>query len=210
MASRTPRCARCRGSPQQRDGWTLADRALLAAAIGYGVQRDYLRGRYGPSSGLPGYGLEPAYAWAREVSGARIGLAGTAAGFSGYGFYGADLSNRVRYLGQEGPRGAFNPIPDCRAFRAAVEEADLDYLVTSQFLVRGQLLLSPRGALAARGAGGRANRRKWGCHRLAGNQVVPIYAHRHPDSNPWRRSASTIPKLAIASRARTAAQLSGR
>jgi hypothetical protein len=120
--------------------------ALLAAGAGYGVQRDYLEQRYGPQSGLPGYGLEPAYAWAREVSDARIGLAGTIAGLQGYGFYGADLSNRVAYLGEEGPRGAFNPIPTCARFRAAVNAADLDYLVTAprlDFIVRGRLLPSP-------------------------------------------------------------------
>ena len=65
---------------------------------------------------------------------ARIGLAGTTAGFLGYGFYGTDLSNRVVYLGEEGPHGAFNAIPTCRRFRAAVNDADLDYLVTSPFL----------------------------------------------------------------------------
>jgi sugar phosphate isomerase/epimerase len=61
-------------------------------------------------------------------------LVGTTAGFAGYGFYGTDLTNRVRYLGEEGPHGAFNAIPSCAAFRAAVNEADLDYLVTAPFL----------------------------------------------------------------------------
>jgi hypothetical protein len=61
-------------------------------------------------------------------------LAGTTAGFLQYGFFGTDLSNRVVYLGEKGPHGAFNAVPDCRAFRAAVNAADLDYLVTSPFL----------------------------------------------------------------------------
>ncbi len=78
--------------------------------------------------------LDSAYRWARGVEDARIGLAGTSAGFAGYGFYGTDLSNRVRYLGEEGPHGAFNAIPTCAAFRAAVNAADLDYLVTAPFL----------------------------------------------------------------------------
>ena len=38
------------------------------------------------------------------------------------------------YLGEEGPHGAFNAIPTCAGFRAAVNDADLDYLVTSPFL----------------------------------------------------------------------------
>jgi hypothetical protein len=78
--------------------------------------------------------LDKAYRWARDVEGARIGLAGTTAGFAGYGFYGTDLTNRVIYLGEEGPHGAFNAIPTCAAFLAAVNDADLAYLVTAPFL----------------------------------------------------------------------------
>src|SRR5665811_1547359 len=44
------------------------------------------------------------------------------------------LSNRVRYLGVEGPHGAFNAIPTCAGFRAAVNAAGIDYLVTAPFL----------------------------------------------------------------------------
>ena len=78
--------------------------------------------------------LDSAYRWARGVEDARIGLAGTTAGFAGYGFYGTDLSNRVLYLGEPGPHGAFNALPTCAAFRAAVNDAELDYLVTAPFL----------------------------------------------------------------------------
>jgi hypothetical protein len=79
-------------------------------------------------------GLDAAYRWARGTEDARIGLAGTTAGFLQFGFYGTDLSNRVLYLGEEGPHGAFNAIPTCSAFRAAVNDADLDYVVTSPLL----------------------------------------------------------------------------
>ena len=78
--------------------------------------------------------LDSAYRWARDQRDARIGLVGTTAGFAGYGFYGTDLSNRVRYLGAPGPHGAYNAISTCAAFRAAVNAADLDYLVTAPFL----------------------------------------------------------------------------
>jgi hypothetical protein len=108
--------------------------AVLLAAIAYPLQRDYLHKRFGPDSGLPGQEMTSAYLWARDLRDARIGLAGTTAGFYQYGFYGTDLSNRVVYLGEKGPHAAFNPIPDCRAFRKAVDGADLDYLVTSPFL----------------------------------------------------------------------------
>jgi hypothetical protein len=111
--------------------------ALAILTIGYPVQRDYLRDRFAnadPATSIPGMQLDSAYRWARDVHDVRIGLAGTTAGFLEYGFYGTDLSNRVRYLGAKGPHGAFNAIQTCAGFRAAVNGADLDYLVTAPFL----------------------------------------------------------------------------
>ncbi len=111
--------------------------AIAVVAIGYPVQRDYLRARFlnaDAETSIPGMHLDSAYRWARGVSDARIGLVGTTAGFLEYGFYGTDLSNRVRYLGVKGPHGAFDAIPDCHDFRTAVNAADLDYLVTAPFL----------------------------------------------------------------------------
>jgi len=122
-------------------GAVLAGFAALAFAVvtlGYPLQRHYLDGRFANTGSqdeqIPGMSLDSAYRWARGVEGARIGLAGTTADFAGYGFYGTDLSNEVSYLGERGPHGAFNAIPTCAAFRAAVNAADLDYLVTSPFL----------------------------------------------------------------------------
>ncbi len=106
--------------------------AITAIAIGYPLQRDYLRQRF--HAGLPGMHLDAAYRWARNIDGARIGLAGTTAGFLQYGFFGTELSNRVIYLGAKGPHGAFNAISTCRAFRAAVNSANLGFLVTAPFL----------------------------------------------------------------------------
>ncbi|HUC01200.1 MAG TPA: hypothetical protein VMS11_15395, partial [Solirubrobacterales bacterium] len=112
--------------------------ALIVVAIGYPLQRHYLESRFandGPhDTQIPGMDLDSAYRWARGVEDARIGLAGTTAGFAGYGLFGTDLSNRVLYLGEEGPHGAFNAIPTCTAFRAAVNAENVDYLVTSPFL----------------------------------------------------------------------------
>ena len=113
----------------------LAGAALLMlaiAAIGYPLQRDYLRDRYRDFDS--GYDVDSAYRLAADWSDARVGLAGTTAGFLGYGFYGTKLDNHVRYLGREGPHGAFNAIPDCAGFRRAVNDAELDYLVTAPFL----------------------------------------------------------------------------
>jgi hypothetical protein len=112
----------------------FAGLALVVVAVGYPVQRHYLGDRFGPGSGIPGYGLDPAYVWARDKTDAKIGLVGTSAGFVGYGFYGTDLSNDVTYLGVPGPDGAYNAIPTCGEFRAAVNDAGLDYLVTAPFL----------------------------------------------------------------------------
>ncbi|HET7591306.1 MAG TPA: hypothetical protein VFK14_14130 [Solirubrobacterales bacterium] len=119
---------------------TAAVGALLVAlaAIGYPLQRHYLDGRFANMGSreeqIPGMDLDKAYRWARGVESSRIGLVGTTAGFAGYGFYGPDLSNRVVYLGEEAPHGAYNAIPACARFRAAINSADLDYLVTAPFL----------------------------------------------------------------------------
>jgi hypothetical protein len=116
----------------------LAALALVVIAIGYPLQRHYLQARFAndgpPDKQIPGLGLDSTYRWARGIEGSRIGLAGTTAQFASYGLYGTDLSNRVIPLGEKGPRGAFNVIPTCSQFRAAVNDADLDYLVTSPFL----------------------------------------------------------------------------
>jgi hypothetical protein len=129
--------ARRDGLPGRLVVASLAALALATVVLGYPVQRHYLSHRFAnltAATSIPGMDLNDAYRWARGVRDSRIGLAGTTAGFAGYGFYGPDLSNRVVYLGEPGPHGAFNAIPTCQSFREAVNEAELDYLVTSPFL----------------------------------------------------------------------------
>jgi hypothetical protein len=129
--------ARGRGASRGIVAGGFAVLALVVVAIGYPLQRHYLDQRFRnevAAESIPGMHLDAAYRWARGLEDTRIGLAGTSAGFAQYGFYGTDLSNRVTYLGEDGPHGAFNAIPTCRAFRAAVNAADLDYLVTAPFL----------------------------------------------------------------------------
>ncbi|HEY2052745.1 MAG TPA: hypothetical protein VGH14_02295, partial [Solirubrobacterales bacterium] len=129
--------ARRDGLPGRLVAASLAALAVAAVALGYPVQRHYLNHRFAnltAATSIPGMDLNDAYRWARGVRDSRIGLAGTTAGFAGYGFYGPDLSNRVIYLGEPGPHGAFNAIPTCQGFREAVNAAELDYLVTSPFL----------------------------------------------------------------------------
>jgi hypothetical protein len=129
---------RSRGLPGTAFAAGLAGLAIALVAIGYPLQRDYLEARFAnrvvPEERIPGMDLDGAYAWAHDLEGARIGLAGTTAGFLGYGFYGTELDNEVVYLGEEGPHGSFDAIPGCDGFRAAVDAADLDYVVTSPFL----------------------------------------------------------------------------
>jgi hypothetical protein len=129
--------ARARGAGR---GLVIGGFALLAfavVAVGYPLQRHYLDERFRNETAgesIPEMGLSAAYRWARETEETRIGLAGSTADFAGYGFYGPDLSNEVVYLGAKGPHHAFNAIPTCRGFRAAVNAAGLGYLVTSPFL----------------------------------------------------------------------------
>lgn len=129
--------ARGRGASRGIVAGGFAALALAVVAVGYPVQRHYLDERFRnevADESIPGMHFDSAYRWARGVEDARIGLAGTSAGFAQYGFYGTDLSNRVVYLGARGPHGAFNAIATCRGFRAAVNAADLDYLVTAPLL----------------------------------------------------------------------------
>jgi hypothetical protein len=129
--------ARRDGLPTRAMAGGLAALAVASIALGYPVERHYLNHRFANVSAetsVPGMGLDKAYAWTRGIHDSRIGLVGTTAGFAGYGFYGPDISNHVLYLGEKGPHGAYNAIPTCEAFRTAVNDADLDYLVTSPFL----------------------------------------------------------------------------
>jgi hypothetical protein len=151
--------ARRDGAPTRLVAAALGALVVAVIALGYPVQRHYLNHRFANASAgesIPGMDLDSAYSWARGIRDSRIGLAGTTAGFAGYGFYGPDLSNRVLYLGEAGPHGAYNAIPTCEGFRAAVNGADLDYLVTSPFLNfihPGKPIASPE-ARWLRGAGG--------------------------------------------------------
>ncbi|HEX5711910.1 MAG TPA: hypothetical protein VFX85_01200 [Solirubrobacterales bacterium] len=129
--------ARGRGASRGVVAGGFAALALAVVAIGYPLQRHYFEQRFAnevAAESIPGMDLDSAYRWARDVEDSRIGLAGSTASFAQYGFFGPDLSNRVLTLGVEGPHGAFNAIPTCADFRAAVNAAELDYLVTAPFL----------------------------------------------------------------------------
>jgi hypothetical protein len=116
--------------------------AVIALAVGGRfVQDHYLDERY--SSAAPDYptteqpavelgqGLGAAYEWARGTQDLSIGLSGTMGALFQYGLWGGDSSNDVRYIGQRGPRGSFDEIPQCPEFIAALNDGDFDYVVTT-------------------------------------------------------------------------------
>jgi hypothetical protein len=102
--------------------------ALLAvAAVGYPVQRHYLEHRYAnPEFTTPG--LNGAFRWARSVSGARIATTSTRQ----YPLFGTDLSNRVRFVGEERPNGGFVAPTTCGAWRRLLDQGGYDYVIASR------------------------------------------------------------------------------
>ncbi len=103
--------------------------ALLVAVLGLPAQRAYFRHRYAYAPGVSS--LSPMWARFRAVRDQRVGIVGTYGGFFAYPLYGLDGSNRVLYLADRGPHGSFTPITSCRAWRAAVNAAHLNLLVTT-------------------------------------------------------------------------------
>jgi hypothetical protein len=105
----------------------VAAAIVLAVLVGYPVEQHYLRDRYrDPSFTTPG--LDAAFAWARDVSGARIATTSTRQ----YPLFGTDLSNRVAYVGVDRPHGGFEEAPNCAAFQRLVNQGDYDYVVATR------------------------------------------------------------------------------
>ncbi len=111
-----------------RRGWVwLAAALVLAIALGYPLQRHYLRNRYAdPSFTTPG--LDSAFRWARSVTGARIATTSTRQ----YPLFGTDLSNDVQFVGERRPHGGFIAPQSCRAWRRLLDQGEYDYVVASR------------------------------------------------------------------------------
>jgi len=108
-------------------GIVLGALVLVIVAIGYPVQRHYLERRYSdPSFTAPG--LNAAFAWARDISDARIATTSTRQ----YPLFGRDLSNEVDYVGEEQPHGGFTAPTTCRRWRELLNTGNYDYVVTSR------------------------------------------------------------------------------
>jgi len=100
---------------------------VLLAAVGYLLQRHYLRDRYAnPTFSTPG--LNAAFAWAQGIDDARIATTSTRQ----YPLFGTDLSNRVSYIGEERPHGGFIAPTPCRAWRELLNAGHYDYVIASR------------------------------------------------------------------------------
>ncbi len=114
---------------------------LLMVAVGYPVQRHYLQRRYAdPSFTTPG--LNAAFRWSRDVSGARIATTSTRQ----YPLFGTDLSNHVSYVGEERPHGGFVPPTTCPTWRRLLNAGNYDYVVTTRDRIEPKKPTYPRTA----------------------------------------------------------------
>jgi hypothetical protein len=98
--------------------------ALAIFGVGFAFQRFYLEHRYASDN------LDPPFAWAQSISGARIGTAGNLMQLQ-YMLYGRSLSNYVQYIGVPGPTGSYTPVTSCREWRRQVNNGHYRYIVTS-------------------------------------------------------------------------------
>jgi hypothetical protein len=115
-----------------------------AVAIGYGYQVHYLDRRYQDTGSAQD--LNRAIAWAQNVRDARIALAGIRGVFTQYTFYGADLSNRVQWLGRRVADDGYARIGTCAAWRRAVNAGHFTHVVTTfDPYLPGSLQNTPEG-----------------------------------------------------------------
>ena len=87
---------------------------IAAVLIGWPNSDDYVKNRYQASTAPKDFppGMLAALAWFNQADpqDSRIAIVGGRPGFKQYIFYGDDLSNRVQYLANHGPHGAYLPI----------------------------------------------------------------------------------------------------
>ncbi len=108
---------------------------LLAVVLGRAQEVQYVDNHYTETDHfLQDGGPKQAYAFARKQHDKRIGIAGSGEIFFGqYGFYGADVSNYVQYIGVPGPDGTYRLATSCQQFRHVINAGDYDYLIMSRF-----------------------------------------------------------------------------
>jgi hypothetical protein len=114
---------------------------IALAVVGRTAQTHYLDERYSstsqdyPKTEQPAIelqqGLAAAYDWANGTREESVALSGTMGALFQYPLWGGDSSNQVTYIGQRGPRGSFNEIPECPEWIGALNHGDFDYVVTT-------------------------------------------------------------------------------
>ena len=125
------------GPEKGRRALAIASLLAIAVAAGYPAQRHYFDNRYqaalAPPLDNPGFRASSQWkliqTWARNQRGMRIGIVGTPAAYGQYVFYGEDLSNEVRYLGEPQPHGGLTQIESCRRWRERVDSGRFDAVV---------------------------------------------------------------------------------
>jgi hypothetical protein len=125
------------GPGRGRQGLAVASLLAVIVAVGYPAQRHYFDNRYradlAPALDNPGFRASSQWsliqAWARDQRGIRIGIYGTPAAYGQYVFYGEDLDNEVRYLGEPGANGALTQIETCQHWRGQIDSGHFDAIV---------------------------------------------------------------------------------
>jgi hypothetical protein len=143
------------GGGRWRRSIAVVGAVVVAIGVGFPVQRHYLESRYSdPSFTAPG--LNAAFAWARDISDARIATTSTRQ----YPLFGTDLSNHVQFIGQDRPHAGFEAPATCQQFRRLVSDGDYDYLIATRDRLEPGKPLYPRSAHWTEGAGAKVILRK--------------------------------------------------
>jgi len=138
----------------------LAGVAMAALIAGYAQQRQYFEDRYQPAVAPPldnpGFRASEQWqaiqSWALDQHNLRIGIVGSPAAFGQYVFYGDDLSNEVRYLGEPRAHGGFGPIASCEQWNEALRAGRFDVVVVTPENL-GTAQLPPQFGWTRRGRG---------------------------------------------------------
>jgi hypothetical protein len=116
-----------RGAPHAGPALLALVTFLALIAIGYPVQRHYLRDRYAdPTFATPG--LNAAFALTHGDFNARTATTSTRQ----YPFFGTDLSNEVQYIGERQPHGGFVAPTTCPRWRRLLNAGNYDLVVTTR------------------------------------------------------------------------------
>jgi hypothetical protein len=131
LGARCPRLRALAADPQSGGGCRHSQRRRAGRA----QEVQYYNNHYTRTTPfLQEGGPQRAYEFAHNQHGKRIGIAGSGEIFFGqYGFYGANLDNRVQYIGVPGPDGTYRLATSCPQFRRRINAGDYDYLILSRF-----------------------------------------------------------------------------